>query len=223
MRWKRFPASAFRATVRSAHLRPSAFAQLDAAGAGVARRHADRGSQIDGVDLEQIGTNGVSRIEVVEGGVRRCTDRGPSAASSTSSPTPRPRSERAFRPARRHAALRLQHAVRLVLAFVREQRLRAPDGTVRGNSQASFNTIGLHYAHRIGAIEASLTGSLVSNALGAPERSRFSHQPANNPISSATAVSRSPTRRRAPCRRCKSASRRSTSALLAMRRRSKLL
>ena len=132
------------------------------------------GSQIDGVDLEQIGTNGVSRIEVVEGGgstlygsgsiggvINIITNAAPSLGASVSSGS--------FDT--QHYAFNTPY-----VSYSRSYASNAfglPDGTVRGNSQASFNTIGLHYAHRIGAIEASLTGSLVSNALGAPGAQPF--------------------------------------------------
>ncbi len=132
------------------------------------------GSQIDGVDLEQIATNGVARIEVVEGGgstlygsgsiggvINIITNAAPALGANVSTGS--------FDTG--HYAFNTPY-----VSFARSYATNAyglPDGTARQNAQASFDTLGVHYARRLGAIDASLTGDLVSDVLGAPGAQPF--------------------------------------------------
>ena len=127
------------------------------------------GAQIDSLDLGQLPTNGVERIEVVEGGGSTLYGSGSMGGVIniiTASPT--------------HTDATLsdgsfgQQSLQIETPYVSLARTIAvnnyglPDGSVIQNADASLTSLRVGYAHDFGAINASFSGDLIDQHVGDP-------------------------------------------------------
>jgi vitamin B12 transporter len=128
------------------------------------------GGQIDDVDLEQIPTSGIDRIEVVEGGGSTLYGSG-SIGGVVNIIT-------ASQPARSSATVSTgsfdEQTYQFDTPYVSFQRTYATnDYSVenapnRGNAQAGLTGATARYAHPIGALDVTLSANIASAAVGAP-------------------------------------------------------
>jgi vitamin B12 transporter len=127
------------------------------------------GAQLDGVDLAQYATSGIERVEVVEGGGSTLYGSG-SVGGIVNIITAHPAAGNASASLGSFNTSSVNFETPL-FSFSHTYAANAygfPDGTSQANAQATLTSGTIHYEHRFGSIDTTLSGNLASLLNGAP-------------------------------------------------------
>ncbi len=127
------------------------------------------GSQIDAIDLGQIPTSGIERIEVVEGGGSTLYGSGSVGGVIniiTSSP---PRSSAtASAGSYGEDSLSIETPYLALARTIAANDYALPNGTVEPNAAAELNSLRTGYSHDFGAVDLTVGGDLIDQEGGSP-------------------------------------------------------
>lgn len=126
------------------------------------------GAQIDALDLSAIPTNGISRIEVVEGGGSTLYGSG-SIGGVVNIITGSPQARAAIEDGSfGEKSLSIASPYVSLSRTIAANDYPLPDGTTQQNADASLTSVRAGATQQIGAVEASLSGDVVGEHVGVP-------------------------------------------------------
>lgn len=132
------------------------------------------GAQIDSIDLGQIPTSGIERIEVVEGGGSTLYGSG-SIGGIINIITAQPARARAIAQAGSfgEASLTLEAPYVAVSRTIAANDYPLPNGQTLQNADASLTSLRTGFTHDIGALDMAFSGDLVDEHVGVPGAQDF--------------------------------------------------
>lgn len=127
------------------------------------------GSQIDSIDLGQIPTNGIDRIEVVEGGGSTLYGSG-SMGGIVNIITGSPAHSRAMLSSGSfgESSLSIETPYVSIARTIAANDYAIPDNGVQQNADASLTSLRAGFSHDFGSIQAALNGDIIDEHVGAP-------------------------------------------------------
>lgn len=139
------------------------------------------GSQIDAIDLGQIPTSGIDRIEVVEGGGSTLYGSGSMGGVINIITSPPTRSAAtASAGSYGQDSLSIETPYLALARTIAANDYSLPNGNVQQNAEAELNSLRTGYAHDFGSLDVSLGGDLIDEQVGDPGPQGFysptSHQ-----------------------------------------------
>ncbi|MHB8141235.1 MAG: TonB-dependent receptor plug domain-containing protein [Vulcanimicrobiaceae bacterium] len=132
------------------------------------------GGQIDSLNLNEIPTNGIRRIEVVEGGGSTLYGSGSiGGVINIITSDHGPASAQAGVGSFGSRSLQISSPIFSFARSIAANNYGLPDGTVRPNDDAANTSAQLSYGRRIGSLQARLTAGYIQQTLGVPGSDLF--------------------------------------------------